>query len=175
METAKPPTPQPEVWLRGPLPDIVSLLQHVAHALLQVREDVDAIVEDLPSALLWERPSGAASPGFHLQHLSGVIDRLFTYARAESLSEDQLRDLENEGVPPTAGTTSAGLRQDLEERVETALAQLRLTPERILREERKVGRQGLPSTVLVLLVHAAEHTERHVGQLLVTVKILRER
>jgi hypothetical protein len=84
----------PEVWLRGPLPDVPALLQPVAHALLQAREEVDAFMEGFPETLIWERPGGVASVGFHLQHLTGVLDRLFTYARAQSLNEQQIRYLE---------------------------------------------------------------------------------
>src|SRR5690242_9408896 len=86
----------PEVWLRGPLPSIPSLLQPVAHALLQAREEVMELMEGFPEELLWERPAGVASPGFHLQHLSGVLDRLFTYARGEALDRGQLDALATE-------------------------------------------------------------------------------
>src|SRR5690242_9111353 len=87
----------PEVWLRGPLPLVPPLLQPVAHALLQAREEVMALMEGFPEDLLWERPGGVASPGFHLQHLSGVLDRLFTYAKGRSLDRDQLAALAVEG------------------------------------------------------------------------------
>ena len=87
----------PEVWLRGTLPRIPGLLQPVAHALLQTREEVDAVMQGFPETHLWERPGGVASAGFHLQHLAGVLDRLFTYARGESLNEDQARALAAEG------------------------------------------------------------------------------
>lgn len=162
----------PEFWLHGPLPGVPPLLQPVAHALLQAREEVATITEDFPDKKLWERPSNVASPGFHLQHISGVIDRLFTYARGESLSAEQLRKLESEGTPRGPQTTSAELRHDFHLQVEAAIEQLRLTEDHMLTEERKVGRLGLPSTVIGLLVHAAEHTQRHVGQLIVTVRVL---
>ena len=164
----------PETWLRGLIPGVSPLLQPVAHALLQAREEVDMLIGNLPEEKLWERPANAASPGFHLQHLSGVIDRLFTYARGESLSAEQLRNRESEGVPRGLEITIAELRHDFHLPVEAAIEQLSLTPSQVLTEERKVGRLGLPSTVLGLLVHAAEHAQRHVGQLLVTVKVLTE-
>lgn len=69
------------------------LLQPVAHALLQAREEVEALMLDFPEALLWERPAGVASVGFHLQHLTGVLDRLLTYARGEALSQGQLDEV----------------------------------------------------------------------------------
>src|SRR5688500_702895 len=89
---------QPEVWLRGPVADIPSLLQPVVHALLQAQEEIYALLQDFPDELLWEKPAGVASVGFHLQHLTGVLDRLFTYAKGEQLSQSQLQYLKEEGV-----------------------------------------------------------------------------
>src|ERR1700679_551950 len=91
---------KPEVWLRGAEDGIPPLLQPVAHALLQAREEVNEMMEGFPSVLLWEKPAGLASPGFHLQHLAGVLDRLFTYARGEQLAQQQLAYLAGEGKPP---------------------------------------------------------------------------
>ena len=159
-----------EVWLRGPLPGIPPLLQPVAHALLQAREEVVAEMAGFPEERLWERPGGVASVGFHLQHLSGVLDRLFTYARGKGLDEAQARQLAAEGTAVT-GAGSHELVAAFERQVDLALEQLRNTNERTLTEYRAVGRAQLPSTVLGLLVHAAEHTQRHVGQLLVTVRV----
>lgn len=88
-----------EVWLRGPLNDVPALLQPIAHALLQAREEIFEMTKDFPEALLWERVAGMASPGFHLQHLRGVLDRLFTYNRGEQLNEQQLSSLAIEGQP----------------------------------------------------------------------------
>jgi len=163
-----------EVWLRGPLPDIPSLLQPVAHTLLQAREEVYAITQDFPESLLWERPAQVASIGFHLQHLSGVLDRLFTYARAEKLSEAQLAALAAEGKFTDRAPHLEELVQQFNRQVDKALAQISKTQETELIQWRGVGRAQLPSTLLGLLVHAAEHTQRHVGQLLVTAEILKE-
>src|ERR1700740_954006 len=88
-----------EVWLRGPLRGAPVLLQPVAHALLQAREELEALMAGFPDKLLWEKPAGLASPGFHLQHLSGVIDRLFTYAQGEQLDQQQLAAFAAEGKP----------------------------------------------------------------------------
>jgi uncharacterized damage-inducible protein DinB len=167
------PTPNlPEVWLRGPLPEVPPLLQPVAHALLQAREEVTELLADFPAAKLAERPLGLASVGFHLSHLVGVLDRTFTYARGEALSEAQLAYLGAEGQPPTHLGAVQELVQAFDTQVATALAQLKATPEAELPEWRGVGRAQLPSTVIGLLVHAAEHTTRHVGQLLVTARLV---
>jgi len=162
----------PEVWLRGPLPDIPALLQPVAHALLQAREEVVSLMKDFPEDKLWQKPGSVASVGFHLQHLAGVIDRLFTYARGEMLTVEQARSLAAEGQED-ANLSAAELVGVFHRQVDRALEQLRQTNIRELTDHRAVGRAQLPSTVLGLLMHAAEHTQRHVGQLLVTARILR--
>jgi len=160
--------PQPEVWLRGGLPDIPGLLNPVAHALMQAREEVDAVMQNFSEDRLWTRPGGVASVGFHLQHLAGVLDRLFTYARGEQLSSVQLKALKQEG---SGALSVRSLLDAFHLQVERSLAELRTIDEHSLMLPRKVGRRELPSTVLGLLVHAAEHTQRHVGQLLVTVRV----
>jgi uncharacterized damage-inducible protein DinB len=162
----------PEVWLRGPLPKVPPLLQPVAHALLQAREEVRAILADFPAARLAERPLGLASVGFHLRHLAGVLDRTFTYARGAALSPTQLAYLAAEGQPPTHEGAVAELVEIFGSQVDTAISQLIATPAGSLPEWRGVGRAQLPSTVIGLLVHAAEHTTRHVGQLLVTARVV---
>jgi len=163
-----------EVWLRGPLNGTPALLQPIAHALLQAREEVVELVDGFPDALLWEKPAGLASPAFHLQHLSGVIDRLFTYARGEQLDQKQLTALSAEGKPAES-INGALLLEAFNKRVDMALEQLSSTDESTLTEQREVGRAKLPSTVIGLYVHAAEHTMRHVGQLLVTARVLKEK
>ena len=167
----------PEVWLRGPIPGLSSFLQPVAHALLQAREEVMELMEGFPEERLWDRPGAVASPGFHLQHLTGVLDRLFTYARAEALSGHQLKALAAEESPSEGKGGLAITGRELADRfasqVDIALEQLRNTPGSVLGDTRGVGRARLPSTVLGLLSHAAEHAQRHTGQLLVTTRILR--
>jgi uncharacterized damage-inducible protein DinB len=164
-----------EVWLRGPVENIPSLLQPVGHALLQAREEVNQIVADFPDAYLWQKPAGVASVGFHLQHLTGVLDRLFTYARGESINEEQLKALSSEGKAVEGKNSVVELVQLFDAQVEKAIAQLSVTNEETLTEQRLVGRSRIPSTVLGLLVHAAEHTMRHTGQLYVTVKVIKDR
>ncbi|OON69835.1 DinB family protein [Hymenobacter sp. CRA2] len=162
-----------EVWLRGPLPDMPALMQPVAHALLQAQEELTAALHNFPVELLWERPAGVASVGFHLQHLTGVLGRLLTYARGEALSEVQLAYLAAEGQPATAVST-AELLAAFGRQVEVSLQQLRATDPATLTEVRGVGRAQVPSTVIGLLTHAAEHTMRHLGQLLVTARVLQQ-
>lgn len=164
-----------EVWLRGPVDNMPPLLQPVAHALLQAREEINVLMEGFPEILLWEKPAGVASTGFHLQHMKGVIDRLLTYAKGDMLSADQLQYLKQEEQPPSPSCKVAELVEQFNRQVDAALVQLSATDEASLTSARGVGRAQLPSTVLGLLVHAAEHTQRHLGQLLVTVRILKDK
>lgn len=164
---------KPEVWLRGPLDGVPPLLQPVAHTLLQAREEVNQLMNDFPEILLWVMPAGMASPGFHLQHLPGVLDRLFTYARGEALTEHQLSKLAYEGQMPEIGYSVSTLLEIFNRQVDDAITQLSGTDERTLTDKRSVGRAQLPSTVIGLYTHAAEHIMRHVGQLLVTAGIIK--
>ncbi|MBD1363033.1 DinB family protein [Mucilaginibacter sp. ZT4R22] len=165
---------QPEVWLRGPLPNMPALLQPVAHALLQAREELNELMAGFPDELLWDKVAGMASPGFHLQHLTGVLDRLFTYAQNETLNPEQLEYLSKEGKPTNKTYTTRGLVEAFNKQVDKALLQLGEADTTILSDFRPVGRGKLPSTVIGLYTHAAEHTMRHWGQLLVTVRVLRQ-
>ncbi|NUO64637.1 MAG: DinB family protein [Gemmatimonadaceae bacterium] len=163
---------EPEVWLRGPIEGVAPLLQPVAHGLLQCGNEVRETLPRLTVEQLWTRPSGAAPAGFHARHAMGSLDRLFTYARGEQLSREQLATLAAEKEPDPS-LDAARLVGAFDLAVERALAQLRATGERTLLEPREVGRGRLPSTVLGLLFHATEHTQRHVGQLVTTTLVVR--
>lgn len=169
--------PTTEAWQRGPLPGFDPLLMPVVHALVQVQEDLDGLVDQVPPEHVWARPGGAASIGFHVRHAAGAVDRLFTYARAEALSEAQRAFAKAEGDPAGPGSSEPeSLRAVVAESrrlIERAFEQLRATPALSLLDDRKVGRAGLPSTVIGLLFHGAEHATRHVGQAITTAKILK--
>lgn len=163
---------QPEVWLRGAIPGISPYLQPAAHALLQAKEEINAMLENFPQALLWVQPAGMASVGFHLQHIPGVLDRLLTYANGQQLSAEQFVYLKNEGRP--AGETVQELLRYVNQILTDFIEALKTMDETLLTVPREVGRAKLPSTVLGLLFHAAEHTMRHTGQLLVTVNMVQK-
>ena len=163
---------EPEVWLRGPLPGVAPLLQPAAHSLLQCRAEIRAALPALSAEQIWARPSGAASVGFHVRHAAGSLDRLLTYARGEQLSAAQLEALAAEAVPDLADGAGARLATAFDETVDRALEQIRRTPDSQLLEPREVGRARLPSTVIGLLFHAAEHTQRHAGQVATTARIV---
>jgi hypothetical protein len=163
---------QPEVWLRGPVPGVPALLQPVAHSLLQCREELQATLERLTPEQIWARPAGAASVGFHARHAAGSLDRLFTYARGERLSPDQQAALSAEGQPDPDPRTAEHLLSGFSEAIDRALTQLRTTGETTLAEARAVGRAQLPTTVIGLLFHGAEHAQRHIGQAVTTAKVV---
>jgi hypothetical protein len=164
---------EPEVWLRGPVEQVAPLLQPVAHGLLQCRLEVRATLPSLAPAEVWARPAGVASIGYHVRHAVGSLDRLLTYARSGQLTREQLAALREEGQPDERDGIQHALVGEFDAAIERALAQLRATDPSTLLEAREVGRARLPSTVLGLLFHAAEHTQRHVGQLVTTAKIVR--
>ena len=168
----QPKTPATEAWQRGPVPGVDPLLMPVAHALLQVQEDLLALAARVPEEHTWTRPGGAAAIAFHVRHIGGSTDRLLTYARGDALSDAQRAAAKAESVddPPRPA-----IRQLVDETVsalDRALDQVRATPRESLLEPREVGRLRLPSTTIGLLFHAAEHATRHAGQALTTARIL---
>ncbi len=163
----------PEFWLRGPVEGISPFLMPVAHALLQSRADVREAAGELPPDELWDRPGGAAAIGFHLLHIRGSLDRLVAYSRGQSLDTQQLAAAREEGSAGAPPATARALLALVDASVENALRRLAEVSEADLLSARVVGRARLPSNVLGLLFHAAEHTQRHTGQVITTSKIIR--
>jgi hypothetical protein len=165
--------PGTEVWQRGAVPGFEPLLMPVVHALLQVREDLERLASEVPAGHVWLRPGGAASLGFHVRHTGGALDRLFTYARGEALSDAQKAALREEGAPGDPPASLQSVVEGVNAVIERALEQLRSTSRDSLLDDRKLGRAALPTNVLGLLFHAAEHSTRHVGQAITTARILK--
>jgi hypothetical protein len=165
------PEKLPEVWLRGPVPNVSALLMPAAHCLLQCREEI-ATAAGLTVDQLWARPAGVASAGFHLRHIAGSLDRLLTYARGSQLDRKQLAYLRGEGEPGETPDTAPMLVAKAQAAIDSAVEVLRSTRDADLMLARSVGRAGLPSNVFGLLFHCAEHTHRHTGQLVTTSKIV---
>ncbi len=162
-----------EWWQRGPVDGVPAVLQPVAHIVLQIGESVRELVAPLTEEQWNARPANVASVAFHVRHIIGVLDRLFTYARGEALTEAQFVALRAEGTP-IAMAAVPGLLDQLDAQVAAAVAELVATDPASLGEFRGVGRARLPSTVIGCMVHGAEHGMRHVGQLSVTARIVRE-
>jgi hypothetical protein len=160
----------PEAWLRGPLPGVHPLVMPVFFTFAQVREDLAKHTQGLSREQVWHSTNGTASLGFHIQHIAGSVDRLTTYLSGGQLSESQMHFMREEGRGD----------MELEELLRVLAAALRNSEERLrqidpatLYEPRGVGRKALPTTVIGLIVHLAEHTQRHLGQAITTVKMLR--
>lgn len=163
----------PEAWLRGPVAGIPDALQPAAHSLIDGVDDIVAAVDGLSDALLWIRPGGAASIGFHLRHICGSVDRLLTYARGESLDEQQFEFLRDEAIPGDPPASLERLTIELRAALDAALQRYREVDPAQLLDPRPVGRDRLPATVQGLLFHAAEHARRHAGQVIATAAILK--
>jgi hypothetical protein len=134
----------------------------VLFALQQAREDLAKYTEGLTAEQLWATPHGFGSVGFHIRHIAGSTDRLMTYAIGRELTEEQFAFLR--GEERAAGKGREELLAELDAAFSTAEAVIRSIDPATLTESRAVGRQRLPTTVIGLLIHVAEHTQRHVGQ-----------
>jgi uncharacterized damage-inducible protein DinB len=158
-----------EPWLSGTHTDLPAVLRAVVHALEQAREDIDAAVAPLPNAALDARPGNAASIAFHLRHVARSLDRLLTYAEGNQLSPAQLDALKSEGEP---GATKANLLAEFHQGLDDATRRIRAFAGADLEQPRGVGRKVLPTSVGGLLVHCADHTLRHTGQVVTTAKVV---
>jgi len=159
-----------EPWLSGTLRDLPPPLASVLYSLEQVKEDVAKWTEGLTTEQIWAQPHGLAPVGFHLRHIAGSIDRLYTYAEGNQLSDQQMAELRGEMTPgQPVEELVAALRQTLDR----VGAKIRTLDPATLGEARGVGRKQLPTTVIGLLIHLAEHAQRHVGAAIITAKLLR--
>lgn len=162
-------TSLPEPWLRGPLEGVNPYVAPVLHALLQVREDLHKHTQGLSAEQVWSRPHGVASLGFHLRHIAGSLDRLTTYLGHGSLDEKQFAFLRTESEP---GSELSELLRDVDRQLDATSAAIRALPEAAFADARFVGRQRLPTTVIGLAIHIAEHTQRHTGQAITLCKLM---
>jgi uncharacterized damage-inducible protein DinB len=161
---------QPEPWLRGPIAGVHPLVAPALYAFEQAREDVAHHTEGLTPAQLWATPYGFGSAGFHIRHTARSVDRLVTYLQGRLLDEAQMAALGGETAPDA---TREELLGELETALRAAEAVVRAIDPATLAEPRGVGRKQLPTTVIGLLTHIAEHTQRHVGQAIAAAKLAR--
>ena len=162
-------TKRPEPWLRGSLGDLPVMTRAVLHALELAGEDVERWCAGLTDEQLNARPAGVAPVAFHLRHMVRSADRLLTYANDRELSAEQTAALKTE---LEAGATREELFEEFRAGIESAAARVRAFTPAQFEEPRKVGRLRLPTTVGSLLIHVAEHTQRHAGQAVTTAKIV---
>jgi uncharacterized damage-inducible protein DinB len=160
-----------EPWLRGTLTEVDTVRRGVLHALELAREDVTRWCGELTAEELEARPLGLPSVGFQMRHMVRSLDRLLTYAEGRQLNEEQLALMKSE-------MEGAGRREDLfaefERGIESATERVRAIGAASYDEARGVGRKMLPTSVGGLLVHCADHTQRHVGQAVTTAKVVRQ-
>ena len=166
------PEPRQEAWLRGPIEGIPPHLMPVFHSFQMVREDLAQYTEGLTTEDVWRRAGSLPPLGFHLRHIAHSVDRLVTYLCGDQLSDAQIATLKQESEPGRA--TLAELLADVDEKLADAERRIRAIEPGVLNEPRYIGKKRLPSTVLGLLVHVAEHTQRHLGQAITTAKLARE-
>ena len=161
--------PLPEPWMRGPIEGVHPLLAPVLYSFQMAREDLEKYTAGLPPARIWATPHGLASVGFHLVHIAGSANRLITYLQGTELTTAQLDAMAAEASPgePSRERLLAGLNRVFDD----AEAVIRATDPATVGDARTVGRKHLPTTVIGLLTHIAEHTQRHVGQAIVTAKL----
>jgi uncharacterized damage-inducible protein DinB len=165
----KAQVPQPEPWLRATLMEVPAVIRAVLHALELAGEDAERWCGDMTGVELNAGPAGLPSVAFQLRHISGGVDRLLTYAEGRELSQEQMAELgrEAEGAMPHV------LLREFGKSMERASQRVRNFIGADLETERFVGRRRLPTTLGGLLVHIAEHTQRHAGQMVTTVKVVK--
>jgi len=157
-----------EPWLRGPLAGVHPLVAPTLHAYQQASEDIAHWTEGLTAAQIWSRPHHLAPVGFHFRHIAGSVERLTTYLRGEQLTPEQLAAIPHEMDPgPGRSALLFALHQTLQQSEQV----IRTLDPAALAAPRSVGRRGLPTTVIAIVVHLAEHTQRHVGELIITAKL----
>jgi uncharacterized damage-inducible protein DinB len=160
---------QPEPWLRGTLTNLPAEQRAVLHALDLAHEDIDRWCGSLTEEELSARPHGLPPVAFHLRHIVGSLDRLLTYAEGKTLDSEQKQWMAGEIDSPTNRDELLVL---FEKGLTAASVRVRAIPMERWPEQRGVGRKQLPTTVAGLLIHCADHTQRHVGQAITTAKVL---
>jgi uncharacterized damage-inducible protein DinB len=146
------------------------LVAPTLYAYAQAREDLAYWTKELNEAQIWARPHGLAPVGFQLRHIAGSVERLTTYLRGQQLTPRQLEAIQHEMEP---GGGRAELLRVMNASLDRSESAIRALDPAALTDARTVGRRRLPTTVVGLVVHLAEHTQRHVGQAIVTAKLAR--
>jgi uncharacterized damage-inducible protein DinB len=170
MSTSPALTPYVEPWLRGNHTDIPAAGRAVQHALELAAEDIAKWTEGLTDPEAHAHPLGLPSIAFHLRHIARSADRILTYAEGGQLTPEQLASLKSE----QAGTESlADLRTEVERSFANAAARIRQLAAADFETSRGVGRKQLPTSIGGALIHVADHTQRHTGQVVTTAKVLK--
>ncbi len=156
--------------MTGSHEDVHPLLRPLLHCFEHANLDLGHWTHGFTPQQMWERPMDLGAVGFHIRHIAGSAERLFTYAQGEMLTDAQLDALRHEA---DAGATREELLAHLDATLDRIAVAVRQLDAASLTEPRTVGRKRLPTTLAGLLVHIAEHTQRHVGEAIVTAKVVR--
>ncbi|MBI3208438.1 MAG: DinB family protein [Candidatus Solibacter usitatus] len=158
-----------EPWISGSHADVDALLRPLFHSFEHAKLDLAKWTEGLSTEQMWARPMELGPVGFHIRHIAGSSDRLFTYVLGQQLSDAQMAAMKAEMEP---GVSRDELLATLNESLDRIASAAKSLDPATLGEFRGVGRKQLPTTVMGLLVHIAEHTQRHVGEAIVTAKVV---
>ena len=170
MSTSPTPYPYVEPWLRGTHIEVPAAGRAVLHALDLALDDLTKWTEGLSDVEVHSQPLGLTSIAFHLRHIAGATDRILTYAEGNQLSAEQLAVLKAEA----AGNESlAELLAELRLSFSNAAERICVLATADLNTFRGVGRKQLPTSLGGALIHVADHTQRHVGQVVTTAKVLK--
>lgn len=165
-------TKLPEPWLRGTHSEIPAVPRAVLHALEGASEDLQRWCAGLNDEELNLCADGIAPLAFQLRHIARSIDRLLTYAEGKQLDAMQIAALKSE---QSDWASRDEIFREMKASLDLAAARIRAFDSEQLNEAREVGLKKLPTTLGGLLVHVADHTQRHVGQAVTTSKIVRAR
>ena len=162
--------PYTEPWLRGTYSEVPAVARAVLHALDLALDDLIKWTEGLADSEVHSQPLGLTPVAFHLRHIARATDRILTYAEGGQLSSEQLTSLKAE----SAGTeTLAELLGEVEASFSNAAQRIRVLSTADFNIARGVGRKQLPTSIGGALIHVADHTQRHVGQVVTTAKVVR--
>ena len=162
--------PHPEPWLRGTHSEFPAVIRAVIHAFELACEDVHYWTTDLSDSELHASPSGLTSIVFHMRHVVRSLDRMLTYAEGNQLSGEQILSFKTES---DFGVSHDELFSEFNAGLNSATARVRALASADLNQPRGVGKRQLPTTVGGLLVHLADHTQRHTGQIVTTSKLVK--
>jgi uncharacterized damage-inducible protein DinB len=170
VSTSATQAPYIEPWLRGTHAEVPAAARAVLHALDLALDDLTKWTDGLSTAEIDSQPLGLTSVAFHLRHIARSTDRILTYAEGGQLTGDQLAALKSE---QTGNETLAELLAVLDTSFKNAAERIRTLACADLNAVRAVGRKQLPTSVGGALIHVADHTQRHVGQVVTTAKVLK--
>ncbi len=157
-----------EPWLRGTRTELDAVRRGVIHALELAAEDVASWCAGLSDGEMEQQPVGLAPVGFHVRHVARSLDRLLTYAENQQLSERQLKALKRE----MEGGSKEATLMEFAEAIEVSVTRILALSGKSYEERRVVGRKKLATTLGGLLVHCADHSQRHAGQAVTTAKLV---